>query len=741
MKAAINLSSLNISLDKFNNEASGVMNIGQIKLSSDGKSVYRTNNHETLTILNRTKISSEEALAVKFAFCKALSQEGLSQDAIKAVKQKLGIPGDAMAALKAGNIKPLTAAEVREVIDEYAGVINEKRLSAAQGANAPKTLKTSKEIYRGVGTDVMAARATTRNEINAKSISKLMTGADKSVNNLLDMLQRGETGKAITPDERDFAMEIMTKLSNPAAFNGEEGKKKLVVMTKAPVKFKLHDNGNVLAEFTLGNGNSFSVDTGLDRESLVDKAVAVVNAAVAANPPKVEKPRVEEKKSKVDDIMNAINELESGEIVDDDELEDVAPKKTETKKETGATDNVNLLNGLKRVFDALNEAKGQNAVKALRDANMNAVVNALLKALEKARPFDSKNTDIINNVREVFYGNKNIDSDYLFKTINDILSKKRADPRDKMDEDIKNNVLDLDETLNINALLGVDDETNGEAQVEGFGQNAKKVRDAHAQMAQKADEKTGTTTTERRNANILGMVNRSICDECKKMAAGNWENVTFFNDVSRQLNVTLPTGEKLSGEFEKARDQLAALVAKGARYADLDGAKKAKVHVLMAILNQRPGQGLLFSEGLTLDPKGNDSKIFFGGAEGKGGVEYSYMLSFAKDGSLDITCSARQKGFEMLMLFGGAKDGVGSVTVMPGKDSKVEATMELKIAPAELDRIAGMDFSKYDAHGVKAKYEDPNVQNRYSDRTLLGEDFMLDDANVTCTSTYKMTVN
>ena len=34
---AINLSNLNISLDAFNKEACGVMNIGQIKLSSDGK--------------------------------------------------------------------------------------------------------------------------------------------------------------------------------------------------------------------------------------------------------------------------------------------------------------------------------------------------------------------------------------------------------------------------------------------------------------------------------------------------------------------------------------------------------------------------------------------------------------------------------------------------------------------------------------------------------------------------------
>ena len=111
--------------------------------------------------------------------------------------------------------------------------------------------------------------------------------------------------------------------------------------------------------------------------------------------------------------------------------------------------------------------------------------------------------------------------------------------------------------------------------------------------------------------------------------------------------------------------------------------------------------------------------------------------------NLNISLDAFNKEASGVMNIGQIKlssDGVGSVTVMPGKESKVEATMELKIAPAELDRLAGIDFSKYDADGVKAKYKDPNVQNRYSDRTLLGEDFMLDDAKVTCTSTYKMTV-
>ena len=44
---AINLSNLNISLDKFNAASGGEYNIGQMKLSSDGKSVYRANNHKT----------------------------------------------------------------------------------------------------------------------------------------------------------------------------------------------------------------------------------------------------------------------------------------------------------------------------------------------------------------------------------------------------------------------------------------------------------------------------------------------------------------------------------------------------------------------------------------------------------------------------------------------------------------------------------------------------------------------
>ena len=449
---AINLSSLNISLDKFNAESSGTYNIGQMKLSSDGKSVYRTNNHKTFTILNRTEISSEEALAVKFAFCKALSREGLSQEAINTVKQKLGIPGDAMAALKAGNIKPLTAAEVREVIDTYAGQINKHRADAANGA---KALKTSAEIYRGVDKQEMENRAVARDEVNAQSVANLKTTANRAVENLLDILHFGGNVESITSFEKKLAKEMMTKLSNPMAFVGKDKETEPLSMISAPVTFRLRENGNVLAEITLGNKNTFTIDTGLDQKSLADKAVEVLNAIAVYNSLRAEKPRVE-KEAAADDIMKAINELESGGI-ETEELETGEVKTGKVKAGSGnaGIDKETLLNGLNIVFTALKKSSRQN-LRKLRDTNMEAVVKALQQALDKVRRLDNKNTILINNVREAFYGNPNINIDDLFKEISDVLNKKQPNPMDKVDENIKNKVVDLEETININAYLGED---------------------------------------------------------------------------------------------------------------------------------------------------------------------------------------------------------------------------------------------------------------------------------------------
>ena len=178
----------------------------------------------------------------------------------------------------------------------------------------------------------------------------------------------------------------------------------------------------------------------------------MLNTVAASTPPKAGKPRVE-KKAAEDDIMQAINELESGGI---------GTEEFKTGEVKEGSDNVvmskeDLLGGLDRVFNALKKVKGQYQRKVLRDANMGAVVMALQQALDKVRHLDNRNTLLINNVREAFYSNPAVNIDDLFKEISDILNKKRVNPEDKIAANKQNQVEDdLEEILNINAWLGED---------------------------------------------------------------------------------------------------------------------------------------------------------------------------------------------------------------------------------------------------------------------------------------------
>ena len=88
------------------------------------------------------------------------------------------------------------------------------------------------------------------------------------------------------------------------------------------------------------------------------------------------------------------------------------------------------------------------------EANMEAVVTALQQALDRARHLDNRNTELVSNVREVFYGNPEIKPDDVLREISDVLNKKYVNPMDKTDQNIQNHIVDdLDENLNINDWL------------------------------------------------------------------------------------------------------------------------------------------------------------------------------------------------------------------------------------------------------------------------------------------------
>ena len=184
-----------------------------MKLSEDGTSVYRTNKHKTLTFLNTATISREEALAVKDAFCRALSNEGLSDEQVENVRTKLGISGSKVDILKAGNIKPLTAAQVREVIDTYADKLNANRTGDTM-------LETSAEIYRGVSQKTMDKRAEKRKEVNGETLEAMSSVANSEVNSLMDLLEGGEGGESFALSSKGIARELVNELRNVFYLSG-----------------------------------------------------------------------------------------------------------------------------------------------------------------------------------------------------------------------------------------------------------------------------------------------------------------------------------------------------------------------------------------------------------------------------------------------------------------------------------------------------------------------------------------
>ena len=261
----LDLGNLSISLDRFNEAASGKYNIGQLKLSKDGTSVYRTNNHKTWTIFNNTKISSAESLAIKTAFCRALANEGLSTDDIIDIKEKLGIAGPEVDLFRPGGMKPLSAVEVREIIDEYAGKINENRAAKASGA----ALKTSDEIYSGVSDKTLQSRAETRDSINESTLEKgIETDSGKTLDTVMDITRSLEPGRGENPtkDMINLAKDIRSAMRRTRDILTKAGSS--IMLKDLPISLVRGNDDKISIKVTLDDGNTISFCTNLDKYEL-----------------------------------------------------------------------------------------------------------------------------------------------------------------------------------------------------------------------------------------------------------------------------------------------------------------------------------------------------------------------------------------------------------------------------------------------------------------------------------------
>jgi len=173
---AINLANLNISLDQFQKMATGDYNAGEVALKSESK-LTKINNHVHRLSANTKSISHEEVLAIKNAFMKALSANGVDMAEINKIRKELGLMPDETApkSLAERSIKPLSRQQIREIIDRNIGAINASRAEHGQ-----KAFKDSTRLY---GTDKakLERLAGKRNDA-AGSLNRTQTESEEIAN-------------------------------------------------------------------------------------------------------------------------------------------------------------------------------------------------------------------------------------------------------------------------------------------------------------------------------------------------------------------------------------------------------------------------------------------------------------------------------------------------------------------------------------------------------------------------------
>ena len=446
---SVSLNNLNISLDDFNAAASGKYNIGQIKLNEDGTGVYRTNSHKTFTILNKTEISKAEAFAVKEAFCRAVKNEAKLDDAaVQELKEKLGIGSSRFSLMKAGAMKALTAAEVREVIDKYADQINQSRAEGAQ-------LKTSADLYRGVSQKTLDSRAKARDKVNAQTLAKFAPSeADKALNSVVDLVEY-EGGDSVSDETRRMAKGLFKHLQ----VEFEPGTE-FVPYKKAPVSFLVKSDNTLSAKVKLDNGSGFSIDLGLTQKQMRDKMMTMVGSLAVDARFARDAAKLDEEKGLAEKPMEETEEKPV------DPLSLSKPQVDELKTK--------VLKFIKKSFDTLKTIDDQKDPKALkafregliRDGNhcierMDKIVEDLQFALVAVRGHDPRNARLVNKVRDAFLHDANATApvdrnalcDKLYEEISEVLNKERTNLRDVVDDGPATND-DGFETLNINQLTG-----------------------------------------------------------------------------------------------------------------------------------------------------------------------------------------------------------------------------------------------------------------------------------------------
>ena len=242
------------------------------------------------------------------------------------------------------------------------------------------------------------------------------------------------------------------------------------------------------------------------------------------------------------------------------------------------------------------------------------------------------------------------------------------------------------------------------ATVTGSGQGAEVMKNllrAKLGNASKPEEKLGKSLA----ANANAMMNWNICGEMKKIVTG--KECQFKADIYRGTNVTLKNGKnsfKLTMKFETARDELAQFVT-GDANATYEGLTKAedknKVHLLMALVSQETEKAAQMGSEIAIEPRESDQA--FGEWFKHDGQSRSYTVEMRHDGGIALHYVMDNEITDIKD--NTTNDGLNDeITV--GAGSRWKCTLDYTLKGDEFNRLAKLDFSKFDDSEGKAFFEE-----------------------------------
>ena len=248
----VDYSNVNLTLQQFQSVSDGEFNAGDVHLAGQDK-IEKINNHVVFTLSNKKDINTQETLAIKNAFVRALEQNGVTDEAkLGNIRQRLGLgeagqdPADPLKAAK-----PLTRQEIREILDEHADTINKFGTTK---------IVTSAELYKKLDAKELSNREASRNKVNQDNETRLKSLYLSTNRDRASRLAKGDF-RGLSAEERAdmrrFVLNLLKTLDSP------EGLENKVHFT-----FNLDDKAQIFVPDPTGLYNSATYDTGKTKEEL-----------------------------------------------------------------------------------------------------------------------------------------------------------------------------------------------------------------------------------------------------------------------------------------------------------------------------------------------------------------------------------------------------------------------------------------------------------------------------------------